>query len=152
MNVRCGLHSGAPDCVRVELPAAPSPSSSSALSTGPQLLWARAASFLLFLPPKSSPLLPGGQSSSPPGIHIDKHIVVCVCGQHTLLREWRECYELTHVRYYATIIWRQPENRSYSPVNNWRIQTLWSHTFKFSFRLKKRDWASGFSFKLSWLI
>ena len=32
------LHSGAPDCVRVDLPAVPSPSSSSALITGPQLL------------------------------------------------------------------------------------------------------------------
>ena len=88
------LHSGAPDCVRVDLPAAPSPSSSSALRTSPQLLWAPVASFLLILPPVSSPLIPGQQIPSPhdsPGIHITKHIVTCVCSQHTLVQNEENC-------------------------------------------------------------
>ena len=127
MKVWCRLHSGAPDCVRVELPAAPSPSSSSALSTGPQLLWARAplpASKVFSPAPRRAVIIP---SWNP---HRQAHCHICVCGQHTLVREWRELYELTHVHYYATIICRPPEHRSNCPVNNLRIQILCIRHFK----------------------
>ena len=180
MNIWCWLHSGAPDCVRVASCCSQSLlfisseyQPSAALSTC-CLLPLRPASKVFSPAPRRTVIIP---SWNP---HRQAHCHICVCGQHTLVREWRELYELTHVHYYATIICRPPEHRRNSPVNNWRIQTLrirplkrkcremcqfknwcnlktvnnrlWSHTSNFSFRLKRRDWASGFSFKLSWLI
>ena len=81
-----GLHSGAPDSVRVDLPAVPSPSSSSALRIGPQLLWAPAASFLLILPRWPLPCSQEGSHHVPDcsGMHISKHIVTYVCTVCTL--------------------------------------------------------------------
>ena len=79
--------------VRVELPAAPSPSSISSE------YWLSAAlSSCCLLPPHPPPvstlLLPGGQTPSlhdSPGIHISRHTVPCVCGQHTLVQNEENC-------------------------------------------------------------
>ena len=79
--------------VRVELPAAPSPSSVSSE------YWPSAAlSSCCLLPPHppSSVLsaAPRRQTPSPrdsPGIHISRHTVPCVCGQHTLVQNEENC-------------------------------------------------------------
>ena len=70
--------------------------------------------------PRRAVIIPSWRSWNP---DRQAHCHICVCDQHTLVRERRECYELTHVHYYATNICRPPEYRSYRPVHNWRIQT-----------------------------
>ena len=103
---------------------------SAALSTC-CLLPPHPASKVFFPAPRRAVIIP---SWNP---HRQAHCHICVCGQHTLVREQRELYELTHVRYYATIICRLPEHRSYSPVNNWRIQTFCIRHFK---RKRRERW------------
>ena len=125
MNIWCRLHSGAPDSVRVA-----SCCSQSLLFISSEYRPSAALSACCLLPPspaskvfspapRRAVIIPSWRSWNP---HRQAHCHICICGQHSLVREWRELYELTHVRYYATIICRRLEHRSNSPVNNWRIK------------------------------
>ena len=92
--------------VRVELPAAPSPSSvsseywpSAALSSC-CLLPPHPPSSVLSPAPRRADTIPSWLSWNP---HLQAHCPMCVWSAH-FGTEWRELYELTHVQYYATII------------------------------------------------
>ena len=92
--------------VRVELPAAPNPSSvsseywpSAALSSC-CLLPPHPPSSVLSPAPRRADTIPAWLSWNP---HLQAHCPMCVRSAH-FGTEWRELYELTHVQYYATII------------------------------------------------